>query len=100
MSDRVLLTFPSLAGLIQINRGRPVAAHFARSRRSYHPGRFAVVPTIYSARETLRDGRSIEIRALRPQDEANMLLAVDRIGAESLQRRFFVTKHGFSESEK
>jgi RimJ/RimL family protein N-acetyltransferase len=60
----------------------------------------AVVPTIYSARETLRDGRQVQIRALRPQDEANMLVAVDRIGADSLHLRFFVTKHGFSDSEK
>jgi RimJ/RimL family protein N-acetyltransferase len=58
------------------------------------------VPSIHSAREVLRDGRPVEVRALRPQDEANMLLAVDRIGVKSLQRRFFVTKHGFSESEK
>ena len=34
----------------------------------------------YSAREQLRDGRAIEIRALRPEDEANMLLAIDRTG--------------------
>jgi RimJ/RimL family protein N-acetyltransferase len=58
------------------------------------------VPITYSARETLRDGRQIEIRALRPTDEANMLLAIDRIGVGSLQRRFFVTKHGFSDREK
>lgn len=29
-----------------------------------------------------------------------MLAAIDRVGAESLQRRFFVTKHGFSDAEK
>ena len=29
-----------------------------------------------------------------------MLLAIDRMGADSLQRRFFITKHGFSDSEK
>jgi RimJ/RimL family protein N-acetyltransferase len=58
------------------------------------------VPTIYSARETLRDGRQVEIRALRPEDEANMLTAIEHIGTESLRHRFFVTKHGFSDSEK
>jgi RimJ/RimL family protein N-acetyltransferase len=54
----------------------------------------------YSAHEHLRDGRPIEIRALRPDDEADMLAAIDRIGKDSLQRRFFVTKKGFSEAEK
>ena len=54
----------------------------------------------YSVREHLRDGRPVEIRALRPNDEADMLAAIDRTGAESLQRRFFVTKRGFSEKEK
>ena len=54
----------------------------------------------YSAHEQLRDGRPVEIRALRPNDEADMLAAIDRTGAESLQRRFFVTKRGFSDKEK
>jgi RimJ/RimL family protein N-acetyltransferase len=54
----------------------------------------------YSAHEYLRDGRPVEIRALRPDDEPDMLAAIDRTGAESLQRRFFVTKRGFSEKEK
>ena len=54
----------------------------------------------YSVREQLRDGRPLEIRALRPSDEADMLAAIDRTGAASLQRRFFVTKRGFSEKEK
>lgn len=58
------------------------------------------MPANYSAVEHLRDGRPIEIRALRPVDEADMLAAIDRIGKESLQRRFFVTKRGFSEREK
>jgi RimJ/RimL family protein N-acetyltransferase len=57
-------------------------------------------PAAYSAREDLRDGRSIEIRALRPADEIDILAAIDRIGSESRQRRFFVTKRGFSEQEK
>jgi RimJ/RimL family protein N-acetyltransferase len=54
----------------------------------------------YSASEQLRNGRSIEIRALREEDEARMLAAIERTGGESLQRRFFVTKRGFSEKEK
>lgn len=59
-----------------------------------------MAPAVYSVREQLRDGRPVEIRALRPEDEANMLVAIDRVGAESRQRRFFVTKHGFSDKEK
>jgi GNAT superfamily N-acetyltransferase len=54
----------------------------------------------YSAVERLRDGREIEIRALRPADEAEMLAALDRTSAQSLYRRFFGTKRHFSEGEK
>jgi RimJ/RimL family protein N-acetyltransferase len=59
-----------------------------------------MTPDSYSAREQLRDGRPVEIRALRPDDETDMLAAIDRTGPESLQRRFFVPKRGFSEREK
>jgi RimJ/RimL family protein N-acetyltransferase len=53
----------------------------------------------YSTVERLRDGRPIEIRALRPDDRAEMLAAIGRTGTQSLQRRFFVPKKGFSEQE-
>jgi RimJ/RimL family protein N-acetyltransferase len=53
----------------------------------------------YSAVERLRDGRPIEIRALHPQDRAEMLAAIGRSSTQSLQRRFFVPKKGFSEQE-
>jgi RimJ/RimL family protein N-acetyltransferase len=53
----------------------------------------------YSAVENLRDGRPVEIRALRPDDRAEMLAAVGRTGTQSLQRRFFAPKKGFSEQE-
>jgi RimJ/RimL family protein N-acetyltransferase len=59
-----------------------------------------MTPASYSAHEKKRDGRPIEIRALRPNDEADMLAAIDRTNTESLRRRFFVTKRGFSEKEK
>jgi hypothetical protein len=59
-----------------------------------------MTPATYSAREQLRDGRPIEMRALRPTDEAGMLDAINHTNAESLRRRFFVTKRGFSEKEK
>jgi len=54
----------------------------------------------YSAREHLRDGRPVEIRALRPTDEAGMLDAINHTNTESLRRRFFVTKRAFSDKEK
>jgi RimJ/RimL family protein N-acetyltransferase len=65
-----------------------------------HAWRGTMTPAKYSVQERLRDGRPIEIRALRSNDETDMLAAIDRTGAESLQRRFFVTKRGFSEKEK
>ena len=53
----------------------------------------------YSVREHLRDDRPITIRALRPDDRAAMLAAIGRTSMQSLQRRFFVPKKGFSEQE-
>ena len=53
----------------------------------------------YSAVETLRDGRRVEIGALRPDDRADLLAAVGRVGARSLFRRFFAAKRGFTEQE-
>jgi len=53
----------------------------------------------YCAMERLRDGRTIEIRALRPDDRQDMLAAIGRTSSQSLQRRFFVPKRGFSETE-
>jgi RimJ/RimL family protein N-acetyltransferase len=54
----------------------------------------------YSVTERLRDGRSVEIRALRPDDRDDMLAAIGRTSAESLRRRFFVPKRGFSDAER
>jgi GNAT superfamily N-acetyltransferase len=56
-------------------------------------------PANYSAFETLRDGRRVEIRALRPEDRAGLIAAVARSSPESLYRRFFAVKRHFSESE-
>ena len=53
----------------------------------------------YSAAEHLRDGRPVKIRALRPDDRADMLAAIGRTGMQSLRQRFFVPKKGFSEQE-
>lgn len=53
----------------------------------------------YAANECLADGTTIEIRALRRQDEADMLAAIGKTSAESLRRRFFTLKRNFSETE-
>jgi GNAT superfamily N-acetyltransferase len=53
----------------------------------------------YSAVETLRDGRRVDIRALTPDDWTELLAAVGRTSLESLYRRFFCVKRGFTEQE-
>ena len=54
----------------------------------------------YSAVETLRDGRQVEIRAFRSGDRDDLLAAVGRTSAQSLYRRFFTAKRSFSERER
>ena len=54
----------------------------------------------YSAIETLRDGRRIEIRAFRSGDSADLESAVARTSVQSLYRRFFAVKRSFSERER
>jgi GNAT superfamily N-acetyltransferase len=53
----------------------------------------------YSVIETLRGGQAIEIRALRPDDRAGLLAAVERSSDQSLRRRFFAAKRSFSDNE-
>jgi RimJ/RimL family protein N-acetyltransferase len=53
----------------------------------------------YSEVESLRDGRRLEIRALRPADRNDFFAAVGRISTDSLYRRFFAVKREFSEKE-
>lgn len=53
----------------------------------------------YAATERLRDGASLEIRALRPDDRAAMLESIGRFSNEALHRRFFAPKRNFSERE-
>ena len=54
----------------------------------------------YSATETLRNGRQIEIRALRPEDRDDFIRAAGGLSAQSLYRRFFAPKRHYSEEEK
>jgi GNAT superfamily N-acetyltransferase len=53
----------------------------------------------YLALETLRDGRRLQIRALRAEDQADMLAAVGQLSKQSILRRFFTPKRGFSPQE-
>jgi GNAT superfamily N-acetyltransferase len=56
-------------------------------------------PGNYRIIETLRDGREIEIRALRPEDGDGLRAAIGRMSDESLHRRFFGAKRYFTEKE-
>jgi RimJ/RimL family protein N-acetyltransferase len=53
----------------------------------------------YSAIDLLRNGRRIEIRALRPDDRTELVAAVRRSSAQSLYRRFFGVRRHFTEQE-
>jgi len=53
----------------------------------------------YSVIELLRNGRRIEIRSLKPDDRDKLVAAVSRTSAQSLYRRFFAAKRGFTEQE-
>lgn len=53
----------------------------------------------YSAIEVLRDGRTVVVRALRPEDRTGLLAAVGRSSDQSLYRRFFGFKRGFTDQE-
>lgn len=53
----------------------------------------------YSALELLRDGRRVEIRALRPDDRADFVAAVSQTTVQSLYRRFFIPRRSFTGEE-
>jgi RimJ/RimL family protein N-acetyltransferase len=53
----------------------------------------------YSATETLRDGRTVEIGAQRSHDREGMQAAIARSSAGSLYRRFFAVRCEFSQKE-
>lgn len=56
-------------------------------------------PASYSVVEVLRDGRRVEIRALKPADRPALEAAVDRTSAQSLYRRFFAVRTVFTEEQ-
>src|SRR5207247_2361616 len=49
--------------------------------------------------EPIRDGRWVEIRALRSDDRAGLRAAIARISDQSLYRRFFGVRRHFTEQE-
>jgi RimJ/RimL family protein N-acetyltransferase len=53
----------------------------------------------YAAVERLRDGRTLKIRALRPDDRDAVLSAVEHTSPQSLYRRFFGAKRHFTGKE-
>ncbi|HEY6833168.1 MAG TPA: GNAT family N-acetyltransferase [Pseudolabrys sp.] len=53
----------------------------------------------YSVIELFRDGRRVEIRAVRSGDWDGLAKAVDRASADTLRRRFFAVRRHFSERE-
>ncbi len=53
----------------------------------------------YSVIEALRDGRRVEIRALRPDDRGGFAEAAGRASPESLRRRFFAPRRSLTEQE-
>jgi RimJ/RimL family protein N-acetyltransferase len=55
--------------------------------------------SVYEAVSTRRNGRQVKIRALRPDDRAELIAAIDRSSPESLYRRFFSPKRSFTEEE-
>jgi RimJ/RimL family protein N-acetyltransferase len=53
----------------------------------------------FSTTELLRNGRPVEIRALRPGDRDALLAAAGRTSDQSLYRRFFTVRRAFSDEE-
>lgn len=56
-------------------------------------------PASFHATETLRDGRTVEVRAQRPQDREGICAAIARTNTKTLYHRFFTVKRAFSEKE-
>src|SRR5215469_15764717 len=64
----------------------------------YHVGAMSEAAS-FSTTELLRDGRRVEIRALRPDDRDELLAAASRTSDRSLYRRFFGVRRTFSDAE-
>ncbi len=58
-----------------------------------------VEPNQYCARETLKDGTEVTVRAIRPEDAPSILEAFASLDRESIYRRFFSPKKELSVAE-
>jgi len=54
----------------------------------------------YSAVESLRNGKRVHLRALKPEDRDGFVSAAGGLTAQSLRRRFFAGKRHFTEAEQ
>ena len=53
----------------------------------------------YASTESLRDGRSVTIRAIRPDDKGPLIDALGKVSRQSLYLRLFSAKRKFSDDE-
>jgi RimJ/RimL family protein N-acetyltransferase len=53
----------------------------------------------YEAYETLKDGRTVTVRAIRPDDKATILKGIDLFSDDSLYKRFHGAKSGLTDQE-
>jgi len=53
----------------------------------------------YEAVETLKDGRSVIVRAIRPDDRETVLQGLSLFSSDSIYKRFHGTKTGLSDQE-
>lgn len=53
----------------------------------------------YAAIESGRDGRRIDIRALRSEDRDELIAAFERVSSTTAYRRFFSVRHHFSPAD-
>lgn len=57
-------------------------------------------PKSFHVVETLHDGRTVEIRAQRPEDREAILAEVEHASVDTLYHRFFAVKRSFSPQEQ
>ena len=56
-------------------------------------------PSIYLAKETLKDGTEVTIRAIQPEDSASVLESFAKLDRDAIYRRFFSLKKELSDAE-
>lgn len=90
--------YPSSGPILNLNTG--YALTYVKGSLHAVINTTIVDAATYTAAERLRDGRTVEIRALRPADETSLLAAVGRSSPQSLYRRFMGAKRSFSDKER